>query len=162
MKLVQSPDEFQIMGKGFAEADTDIQDEVGGRDSMRKGKVPTLGQKPFDFGYQVVIVGRNLHIPGLSLHVHQDHGCARAGDQLDHIRVEAEGADIIYQVGPGIQGGLSDIGLIGVDGYGYAAILTDCFDQGNYPVQFLGGRNWIGKRPGRFSANVNNIGTLSG
>ena len=128
MEFVQSPDELQIMEQGLTETDADIQDKVGGGNPMSKGKVPLLGQKGFDFGHQVIIMGGDLHIPGLPLHMHQHDGYSRLGGQMNHAGVKAQGADVIYQIGSCIQSGLSDISLIRVDGYGYVTVLSDSLD----------------------------------
>ena len=52
-------------------------------------------KKALDFPHEVVVVGLPLHVPGGALHVHQHHRHPVLGGQGGHLRVEAQGADVV-------------------------------------------------------------------
>ena len=80
------------------------------------------------------------------------------GGQGGHIRVEAQGADVIDDGGSGVQGGPGHLGLIGIDGDGDVDFGGQGFDDRQDPAQFLIQRHGIGKGPGGFAADIQDVG----
>ena len=81
-----------------------------------------------------------------------------AGGQGGHIRVEAQGADIIDNGGAGRQGGPGHRGLVGVDGDGDGDFRGQGGDDRDDPAQFLFQGHGFGIGPGGFAAHVQDIG----
>src|SRR4030066_1119549 len=77
-----------------------------------------LSEKMINILHDVAIYRIHLHIPWASEHVHQHHRGFMPPCYIHHIRVESQGADVVYDRCPGLYSQFSNFCLVGIDGYG--------------------------------------------
>ena len=70
-----------VVGRGLAEAETEVDQQVLLRDAGHFCSEQALHQETVHLGDHVIVVWVSLHVARLALHVHQDHGGAALREQ---------------------------------------------------------------------------------
>ena len=108
-----------------------------------------------------VIVARvELHGPGVALGVHEHYRQAGLGHDPQGGGTVPQGRHVVDDARPSVGGAAHDLGVAGVDGEGGANLLGEGRDDGDDAPQLLVQADGLGARPGRFPADVEDIGTF--
>ncbi len=106
------------------------------------------------------VAGIVLHRRRRALHVHEDGPRAGAGHDAGHGRVEAEGADVVDDVGPGVEGGPGHGGLGRVDGDEGPALAAQAGDDRDDAGGLLGLGHGPGAGAGALAPDVDDVGAF--
>src|SRR3954468_8038251 len=155
-QLAETAQQLHVVGGGLAEADAGIEPYAVLGDAGRDGGFEPLGEERLDLGDNVVVAGILLHRPRLAEHVHEDDGGATLGAQPTHLRVTAQGGDVVDDLGAGIEGGCGDGGLGSVNADARFST-REALNYGDDPPQLLLRRNRLRPRPRRFPPDVENL-----
>ncbi len=128
-----------------------------GGDAGRLGRPEAGGEEAVDLGDEVVVARRLLHRPGRALHVHEDDGGAGAGHDPGHLRVGAERARVVDDVGAGVERGAGHAGLRRVDRDEDLGPLPQPPEDRKDPPQLLLLRDGQGARPRALAADVEDV-----
>src|SRR5659263_262047 len=136
-KPVEMSEDGQVVLQFLAEADTWIEDDVFRQNAARYRPLYPLLEECRDLGDDIIISRILLHIPGLSLHVHEADPTAGRGDDGGHFIVAAERGYIIDHFCAGFKGFAGDLRFAGIDRNGYVCLGYDCFNHRQHPLQFF-------------------------
>src|SRR5262245_58552875 len=91
-----------------------------------------------NFTDDIFVAWAFLHSGGDALHMHKDEGYVPAADDAGHVRIIAQGGDVVDDVGAGLDGGGGDFGGTGVDRHGDAKTrAAGVADDGDYALNLL-------------------------
>ncbi len=139
------------MGGGLAEADAGVGDDPRAVDAGGDTRGDARVEPVEHVGDRVDIVRRGLHRRRRPLRVHQDDRAAPRRDQGERGGVESQRRDVVDQHRASVERGGHHRGLARVDRDGNAVQPgEDRRDTG----EFVFDRDFIGTRPGRFAAEV--------
>ena len=147
---------------GLAETDPRIQSDLVAHDALLERFGFPVAQELDDFANDVVVMRRGLHGARLALHVHQHKPGSRGGGHPGHLRIAAQRGHIVDDDGPRRQRGSRDLGLGRIDRDRNVNPGAERFDDGDDAANFFLGVDGPGARPGRFSAHVDDVGSLGG
>ncbi len=159
-QFAQVADEGEVVLGGFAEADAGVQTDALRVDAALLGLCYAPGEEVAHFGDNVLILRGLLHGGGGALHVHEDDAAGLLGAEGSHVGI-GQAADVVHDVGAGLQGGCGDGGVAGVDGdAGGGVALPEGGNDGEDAAHFLilGYRGGAGA--GGFAADVDDVGPL--
>ncbi len=99
---------------------------------------------------------------GAPSHVHQHGSAFYFGNRSSHLRIPAQPADIVNDLGSRSNSSVRHAGLVGVDGNdSVGTLFLDCSNHGQHPPQFLLGADLDFRTGTRgFSAHVNDVRSL--
>ncbi len=107
-------------------------------------------------------MGLQLHCSRGALHMHENDWNLGSRRQLYHFRIEAQGADIVNYGGAGIQSRSGHLGFAGINGDGNGRAFGQFTDDRYDPPLLFIQRDRIGKWPGGFAADIQQVCTLRG
>jgi hypothetical protein len=128
---------FQIVAISLAKADARVQNQEIPGQAMGQGEFQPFLKEGAQFPDEIIIMGISLHIFGSALHVHKNDGNPCFPGQMDHIRIEAQGTDIIDNVRTCLQSGLRHPGFVGVNGNGDWSLGPNPFNNRENPTEFF-------------------------
>ena len=152
------------MGRRLAEPDPGVQQHPLLRDAFAHREGEALLQEGLDVVHDVRVARLALHRARLAEHVHQAALGAALGEQTDHLRIAAQGGDVVDDAGAGAQGRPRHGGLGGVDRDPRAArqFAGESLHDGQHAAQLLGLGDRLGSRSRGFTADVEDLGALFG
>jgi len=122
-----------------------------------------LEEEVGDFGDDVGVGGGDLHGFGAALHVHDDDAAIAIAGEGFHLWVGGQAADIIEDMGAGVEGGMGDSGFHGIDAEeGIGDLFAQAVDDGEDSADFLVSVDWGGAWAGAFAADVDDVSAFGG
>jgi hypothetical protein len=97
--------------------------------------------------------------------VHKNHAAGERRYRRRHLRVPAQGADVIHNLCTGVDRGACNLGFVSIHGKDRVRTLTQhVFNHWHDAAEFFPGGNArfsdLCSRPGRFAANVQHVRAL--
>lgn len=159
-QFAQVADEGEVVLSGFAEADAGVQTDALRGDAALCCERNPLGEEVAHFDHDVLIMRGLLHGGGGALHVHEDDAAGVLSAEVAHAGI-GQAADVVHDVGAGLQGGGGDGGVAGVDGDAGGGVLrSDGGNDGEDAAHFLILGHRGGAGTGGFAADVDDVGSL--
>ena len=145
---------------GLAEADARVQGHLLRIDSFCGQRLQSFLKESADVGDHVVVVRIKLHGGRRALHVHEHDARPEGSRHGSHFGVTCQAADVINDAGADGEALPGDLRLVGVyrDRRQYSS--RQFLHDRNDPLQFFLKGDWCGARPGRFTANVEDVRSL--
>ena len=157
---VQAAQQVQVVRHRLAEPESGVQEDALPVDAGPHRGAQAPAQEPVHVVHDVVVRRCPLHGAGRSLHVHQHHRGTPVGDQRRHVRVEAQGADVVHHDGAGVEGGGGDVGAPGIHRHPRLVAPDDLADHRHHAGALF--RRRYGQRPRArgLAAHVDQVGAL--
>ena len=147
---------IKVMLKGFSEPDAGINRDPVPRDPRRLACRDPLAKPSAHVRNDIIVPRRQLHGPGVSLHVHQNDARLAARQHTHGAGISSESADIVDDRRSRLSCGPHDHGAPGIDRDSDAAA-RKLLDDRNDPPQLLLDRDRLRAGPRRLATHVNDI-----
>lgn len=157
---VEIAQQGQVVIERFTEPDARVVAEGGWVDAGGREFGVASGEPCGDFLDDIAIARSLLHGLRIALHVHDDDAAAACGAEGWHGGIGGEAADVVDDFGAGIERGLGDGSLHGVDGNESVPFVAQGADDWNGAVDFFGGIDWGGTWPRGFAADIDDCGAF--
>ena len=148
----------EVVLVGLAETEARIDHDALARDAGGHRRFRASGEIVAHLGDDVVVLRRLLHRLRLALLVHEAHRGVARRDRLQRARA-FPAADVVDQARAGLDGFAHERGLAGVDRDRHAAVCQR-FEHRQHAAALFVERHRCGARPGRFTADVEDVRTL--
>ncbi len=150
--------ELVVLRGCFTKADAGIDDDLFAANAGGLGRGDALTKVSKQVLDKIVVVDVMLHIGRGFADVHQDDGRAAVSNDTGHVGIEAEGADVVDDIGTGLEGLARDFGFVGVDGDGDVALRAESLDERDGALEFFGEADALCAGACGFAADVDDVG----